>query len=343
MAFHQFVQSVLLAGARLPAAVQPAPVPAPAPLATIVAAVAPDHAACNRRAIEAGHRYRSAFWAIYLLSALAVLCAVLPLALGWDDTRHPMHTLAGFWAVAEVVVICVLGLTYWRGHHHDWQGRWLAERTESELAWYLPLIAPLLAFAPGGPVNWYRRLFGDAAQLPAGNAIDELCARLEPDARTALAGAWADPAFVTAYVGWAVSILGEQRAYHERVAHRHDALRHRVHRVNAWLFGLTLLGATAHLFVHTLWLSLATIFFPALGASLHGALAQTEAYRLAAASRRLSQELEDAIAGIAASAQRTGEHTETALRTKIVEAVALILGEHKDWHMLVRPHHLPLG
>jgi hypothetical protein len=309
MAFHRFVQSVLLAGARLPPAVLPAPVPAPAPLATIVAAVAPDHAACNRRAIEAGNRYRSAFWGIYLLSALAVLCAVLPLALGWDDTRHPMHTLAGFWAVA----------------------------------WYLPLVAPLLRFAPGGPVNWYRRLFGDAAQLPAGNAIDALCARLEPDARTALAGAWADPAFVTAYVGWAVSILGEQRAYHERVAHRHDALRHRVHRVNAWLFGLTLLGATAHLFVHTLWLSLATIFFPALGASLHGALAQTEAYRLAAASRRLSQELEDAIAGIAASAQRTGEHTETALRTKIVEAVALILGEHKDWHMLVRPHHLPLG
>jgi len=24
-------------------------------------------------------------------------------------------------------------------------------------------------------------------------------------------------------------------------------------------------------------------------------------------------------------------------------ALALILEEHQDWHMLVRPHHLPLG
>ena len=94
--------------------------------------------------------------------------------------------------------------------------------------------------------------------------------------------------------------------------------------------------------VHALWLSLVTIFF-ALGASLHGALAQSEAYRLAATSRRLAQELEDAIAGIAATADRIVERATSALRDKIAAAVALILAEHKDWHMLVRPHHLPLG
>jgi hypothetical protein len=343
MAFHQFVQRVLLMGANLPHVAVPEAEPAPPALFEIVAAVAPEHAACNRRAVDAGDRYRSAFWSIYLLSALAVLCAVLPLALGWDDTSHPMHALAGFWTVAEVGVICVLGLTYWRGHHHDWQGRWLAERTESELAWYLPLVAPLLPFAPGGHGNWYRRLFGESGHLPAGNAVDALCGRLESTARASLAGAWDDPAFVASYARWTSSILGEQRAYHERVAHRFDALRHRVHRVNAWLFVLTLLGAVAHLFFHTMWLSLATIFFPALGASLHGALAQTEAYRLAATSRRLSVELEEAIAGIVANADRADSHSTGVLRERIRAAVGLILGEHKDWHMLVRPHHLPLG
>jgi len=39
-------------------------------------------------ALSFGNRYRSGFWAIYLLSAVAVLCAVLPLGLGWDDSRH---------------------------------------------------------------------------------------------------------------------------------------------------------------------------------------------------------------------------------------------------------------
>jgi len=32
-----------------------------------------------------------------------------------------------------------------------------------------------------------------------------------------------------------------------------------------------------------------------------------------------------------------------AIRESIQEALELILEEHQDWHMLVRPHHLPLA
>ena len=32
-----------------------------------------------------------------------------------------------------------------------------------------------------------------------------------------------------------------------------------------------------------------------------------------------------------------------ALKTAIEAAIALILEEHQDWHLLVRPHHLPLA
>jgi hypothetical protein len=32
-----------------------------------------------------------------------------------------------------------------------------------------------------------------------------------------------------------------------------------------------------------------------------------------------------------------------ALRGSIEAAVAVILDEHQDWNLLVRPHHLPLG
>ncbi|HEY6453580.1 MAG TPA: hypothetical protein VIX87_13395 [Steroidobacteraceae bacterium] len=32
-----------------------------------------------------------------------------------------------------------------------------------------------------------------------------------------------------------------------------------------------------------------------------------------------------------------------ALRTSIEAALALILEEHQDWHMLVRPHQMPLA
>jgi hypothetical protein len=341
MAFHQRIQALLLTGLRFPAPAATPDVAPPAAIARLVGEVASAHAASNARAIKAGDRYRSAFWMLYMLSALAVLCAVMPLALGWDNGRHAMHAWAPFWVVLEVLLIGMLGALYWRGHHHDWQGQWLASRTEAELAWYLPLAAPLaLPARTGAPQNWYARLAANSLNVPDSAEINKLCARLEPEAATALQGAWSDPAFVQQYMAWAMAQFESQRNYHDRLARRSEALMHRIHKINAGLFILTLLGAMAHLVVHSMWLSLVTIFFPALGASLHGALAQTESYRLAATARRLSAELGVIMAAVgeAHARQDSGK-----LREAIEAGLALILGEHRDWHMLVRPHHLPLG
>jgi hypothetical protein len=114
--------------------------------------------------------------------------------------------------------------------------------------------------------------------------------------------------------------------------------------VNIGLFGLTAFGALLHLAVHTVWLSLLTTFFPALGASLHGALAQSEAYRLGSTSERLWGELQGAIGSIRATLQPQGPAPDpAAIKDSIMAAIELILEEHQDWHMLVRPHHLPLA
>jgi hypothetical protein len=107
---------------------------------------------------------------------------------------------------------------------------------------------------------------------------------------------------------------------------------------------LTALGALSHLAVHTIWLSVLTTFFPALGASLHGALAQSEAYRLGSTSERLWGELQRAIGLIRAASDPQGSPVNAApIKESIFEAIELILEEHQDWHMLVRPHHLPLA
>lgn len=343
MAFHQHIQSLFLAGVRLSPSARSAPsssVEAPPALAALISTVASAHAEADARAIKAGDRYRSAFWALYLLSALAVLCAVMPMALGWDGRAHAMHAWAGFWAVLEVLVITVLGLVYRRGHRNDWQGQWLASRTEAELAWYLPLVAPLVVPGSGqAPANWYARLAGNTLQVPEGGAIESLCRRLETST-AALQTAWSDPVFVAQYVAWAVKQFDLQRAYHQRVVWRSEALMHRIHKINAWLFGLTLAGALAHLVLHSMWLSFVTIFFPALGASLHGALAQTESYRLAASSRRLAGDLEKTMHRIN---EGLAQGDTAQIRRAIEDGLVHILDEHRDWHMLVRPHHLPLG
>jgi len=345
MALHQNIQRLLLIGIHFEAPA-PAPTPRPPPrLTELIEAIAPSHRTFDERAVHFGHRYRSGFWSIYLLSAIAVLCAVLPLALGWDSSLHALHPYAGSWAVAEVCVIGVVSAIYYFGHKHDWQGEWLRARTTAELTWYLPLIAPLVNFSHRGlEPNWYLRVFDPGQHPIAADQVARICALNESVASKALAGAWEDPAFVTGYAHWTVDILEEQRRYHHRIASKQKALLHRVHSINIWLFGLTALGALTHLLVHTLWLSLITTFFPALGASLHGALAQSEAYRLRVTSERLVKGLQDALERIrAALGAGHGPPRTMAIKASIEAALELILEEHQDWQMLVRPHHLPLA
>jgi hypothetical protein len=340
---HTTVQKVLLVGAHLqtpPAAPTGEP---PARLTPLIEAVAPVHDDFDARALLYGDRYRSGFWAIYLLSAFAVLCAVLPLALGWDDARHILHPLVGIWTVCEVLVISAVAAIYWLGHRRDWQGQWLRARTTAELINYLPMLAPLVDFTyPNTDADWYLRVFDPGQNLRETDDVARLCNRIEPLAREQLRGAWSDPGFASAYARWTVSILEGQKRYHRSVAAKQRALLHRVHSLNAWLFGLTALGALAHLAMHSLWLSLVTTFFPALGASLHGALAQSEAYRLSVGSDALANGLQGSIDRIN-ECTAASEPDDDSLRKAIKSALGLILEEHQDWHMLVRPHHLPLG
>jgi hypothetical protein len=244
-----------------------------------------------------------------------------------------------------VLLIGTVSLIFWRGQREHWQDQWLRARTIAELTWYLPMLAPLLDFdAPAGDANWYLRIFDPGQELRSSGEVAELCQRTEPLARQLLESVWSDPGFVESYSGWASGILAGQVLYHRRVAVHHHALRHRVHAITSWLFGLTALGAFTHLFVHTLWLSLLTTFFPALAASLHGALAQSEAYRLGHTSERLATQLTGAIERIRTAGAGAGSPVDVAnLKGSLEAAIALILEEHQDWHLLIRPHTLKLG
>jgi hypothetical protein len=334
MALHQVIQNLLLLGAKLPkASTEPVPEP-PRRLRPLIDALAPKHRQFDAEAIRFGHRYRNGFWSIYLLSALAVLCAMMPLALGWDDLDSYMHSYAAGWVIAEILVIAAVALIYWRGHRADWQGGWLRARTVTELTAWLPLIAPLAVEEESGQTDWYTRAKLGGHDFAAPEVLS-LCQANEALARETLAGVWTDPEFTAGYATWAAGLIRAQQAYHARVSRRAHLLRHRVHRITTGLFVVTALAALAHLVIHSRWVSLITTVFPALAAALHGALAQSEAYRLEAASERMAVELGTAADGLRA--------TPAELRQSIREAVSLLLEEHQDWHMLVRPHHLSLG
>jgi len=345
VALHQQIQRLLLIGARLDTPPAP-PVPEPpAHLRPLIESLAQAHAEFDARAIRFGHRYRSGFWAIYLLSAIAVLCAMMPLALGWDDLSSYMHSYAAGWVIAEILVIAAVAAIYWRGHRNDWQGEWLRARTVAELTSYLPLIAPLIDFGKSGAEpGWYARAGLQGQHTTTPDEVEALCQANEARVRELLGDAWSDPLFVAAYAEWAIGILQTQQAYHARVARRSHVLRHRIHRVTTGLFAFTALAALAHLLVHSRLISLITTVCPALAAALHGAVAQSEAFRLEAASERVAIELQKASAEIRGSLNVEPHLSRNEkLKSSIRDAIRLILQEHQDWYMLVRPHHLPLG
>jgi hypothetical protein len=344
VALHQLIQRLLLIGAQLDTPPAP-PVPEPPQrLRPLIDSLAQPHRDFDAVAIRFGHRYRSGFWAIYLLSALAVLCAMMPLALGWDDLSSYLHSYAAGWVISEILVIAGVAAIYWRGHKNSWQGEWLRARTVAELTSYLPLVAPLVDFSKAqDDAGWYSRVLPAGAHTAAPEEVAALCRVNELRTRELLEGAWSDPAFVAQYAAWAVGILRVQQAYHARVARRSHVLRHRIHRVTAALFAFTALGALAHLLVHSRWISLITTVFPALAAALHGALAQSEAYRLESASERVALELQKSVDHIGRALNAESGARIEGVKGGIRAAVALILQEHQDWYMLVRPHHLPLG
>ena len=171
----------------------------------------------------------------------------MPLALGWDSSRSVYHPFAIVWVVCEVLLIGAVSAIYWLGHQRDWQGQWLRARTTAELTWYLPMLAPLLDFtSPHVEANWYVRVLEPGQHLRKTDDLSTLCVRVEPLARQLLSGAWSDSAFVNGYTQWTLDILEQQRRYHRGVAAKQHALRHRVHSINATLFGLT---ASGHCFI----------------------------------------------------------------------------------------------
>src|ERR1700686_820347 len=217
MAFHQAMQKLLLLGKRLHLPARPAAPRPPPQLLPLIESLASAHRRFDAIAIHYGHRYRSGFWAIYLLSAIAVLGAVMPLALRWDTAQNALHPFSGLWAAAEVVVIGSVSAIYWLGQRRDWQGQWLRARTTAELTWYLPLIAPLLDFsAPQTQANWYLRVLDPGQHLRGADDVATLCARSEPQAQALLAQAWSDPEFTARYAQWTIDILQAQKHYHAR-------------------------------------------------------------------------------------------------------------------------------
>lgn len=251
MPFHKLCRNILLTGVRR------AEAPASVVITTPPPALQPliDETESRKRsrdlaATRYGNSYRSAYWAGYLLSSIAVALALLTIGL---------PALGGIFVSLEILVISSILLIYVVGSKKRWHQNWLEARRDAEFLRHQPLVT--LLKSSSGEIQ-------DQHFLPTETARDLLLDQQ---------GLWP----------WIQQQVSEQINYHHARAHDEHHLRHRVHRIAFGCFILTFIAVALHLVIHSNWLSIAAAFFPSLAAALTGVIAHSESERLEIDSKRM--------------------------------------------------------
>ncbi len=277
--------------------------------------------------------YRSAFLANYLLGGVAVLCALLPLALGWSGREHPLHRFEPAFVVAELGVILAILLNATIGIRGRWHERWIDYRLLAEYLRQIRFLGPLgrnplLSSPParqrsddlrGTWAYWYARAVAREAGLPSGRL---------------------DAAALAAHAADLQAFVGGQLSYHERTARILGAVNRRLWRAGLALFGGTFAACAAHLAVHSPWLTLVSAVLPAFGAAFAGIRGQGEfevivrrSEAAAAGLERIARELHHPRAKASSRAQ-----------TAVAEAAStLMIEETLSWRFVSESRPLELS
>jgi hypothetical protein len=240
--------------------------------------------------------YRSAFVFTYLLAALAVGMALLPLALGWNVFEAHLNETA-FVGLEFLLILAILYIV-WRGRRKKWHERWIDYRLAAELLRHLRLSASLGSARPfpNVPAQWVT--YG----VPAATWMAWYVRAIERD--LGLRSARLDATHVRACAKDFAAIMAGQHSYHAKTAERSHRIEKRLHVFGLSLLGTTLLACTAHLFfgfgiveAHRPALLGSLIFLagflPALGAAAAGVSNQGEFRRIEKRSRAMLPRLRD--------------------------------------------------
>jgi hypothetical protein len=247
--------------------------------------------------------YRSGYVLTYLLSAIAVLVALLPMAAGLEGEAQTICVLIEFAILLGILVLFVIGRT------RRWHERWMEQRLLAELIRQLRVLIPLGGGRPFPRTPTHLGVYGNLSQT-------WMYWHMRAIARaTGIPKARVTHEYVLNCLNYIDKILGGpgggQFKFHKDTETRSDHIAHRLHKASTWLFGLTLLGIGLHLLMELLgsaalpmgmkfeipehvqkqidhWLVLASAFLPALAAALAAISNQGEFARVAKRSAAMA-------------------------------------------------------
>jgi hypothetical protein len=289
--------------------------------------------------------HRSSFIACYLLSALAVVTALLPMAAGWTGTFQTVCIIVEFLILASILFLLHLA----RKRH--WHERWTDYRLLAELIRQLRFLIPLGGGKPLPRVAAHLAVYGDPARSWMYWHVRAIARQ------TGVPSARVTPVYVHDCLDFLGRVVGDansgQWGFHLASERRGRVLAKRLRDTALVFFWLTMLGIIVRLslwemasHLHMMpasldrlqavadrWLVLAAASLPALGAALEGISNQGEFVRIAKRSAAM-------VTGFAAHADAlstlqkdaTPHLTDvTPLSSKIATAM---VDEVVDWRMV---------
>jgi len=297
--------------------------------------------------------YRSGYVLTYLLSAAAVLVALLPMAAG---LKGPPQTVC---VATEFVILLVILLLFVVGRARHWHERWMEYRLLAELIRQLRILIPLGGGRPfprtpthlgiyGNLTDtwmyWHMRAIARAVGIPQAKVTRE---------------------YVLGCLNYVDQIVGGpdegQLRFQKDTEMRSENIAHRLHITSTCLFGLTLLGIGIHLLLefwgsvplpHWLdfhfpepfheeldrWLVLGSAFLPALAAALAGISNQGEFARLAKRSAAMADYFKGFAAQIATLRSGDAKDGDALKLSQIIplagEIAEVMVDEVADWRVV---------
>ena len=186
--------------------------------------------------------YRSTYIGAYLLAALAVFIALLPVAVGWTEANPNRDAVCiGF----ELLILTLLLWLLWRMQHRCWHQRWMDYRLLAELIRQLRLLIPLGGGRPFPHVQAHLAVYGDPRQSWMHWHVRALARA------TGLHETIVTPDYVRDCLDHISGLVGDethgQLGFHAMNHERSERIHERLHDLTALALAATMAGIGLHL------------------------------------------------------------------------------------------------
>lgn len=299
-----------------------------------------DHQVFDELSNYYGNKYRGAFVFNYIMGAIAVLVALIPVGFSIEHhagDREPNYALLltsiEFAIILTILIIYKIGANQNLHHVHKssnsifrlnrrWHERWLEYRILAERFRYMEILYPIGidprddgAARQDDLTEWINAYFAMRLEKQKAERTNDFAS----------------------YKNKLLSVMKGQHSYHDKNAHRSECIHYRLHTIATWMFYGTLVACALHFAWHDPILTLCAAFFPAVAAAMHGIIASGEFSKTAEVSDRMSKQIEMLTQRLEKSSD------ESVIRQIAIEFHNIVIGEALNWKSTFMHKNVPLA